>query len=79
MTATVAVPIMPAQVLGATVTGIVEGDSNPDEFIPELVALHKAGKFPVDKLIKTLPFSQINEAIAIQARGEAVKVVLVHE
>jgi len=75
----VAVPIIPAQILGATVTGIVEGDSNPDEFIPELIALHKAGKFPVDKLITTMPFSQINEAIAVQARGEAVKVVLTQD
>jgi aryl-alcohol dehydrogenase len=73
------VPMMLAQILGASVTGIVEGDSNPDIFIPELIALHKAGKFPFDKLITKLPFSQINEAIAVQARGEAVKVVLVQD
>jgi len=77
-TAAVAVPIIPAQVLGATVTGIVEGDSNPDVFIPELIALYKAGKFPFDRLVSTMPFSQINEAVAVQARGEAVKVVLVN-
>lgn len=78
MAAAVPVPIIPAQVLGATVIGIVEGDSNPDVFIPELVALHKAGKFPFDRLVQTMPFDQINEAVAVQARGEAVKVVLVH-
>ncbi|MCW2816093.1 MAG: aryl-alcohol dehydrogenase [Nocardioides sp.] len=73
------VPMIGAQVLGAKVVGIVEGDSNPDEFIPELLALHAEGKFPFEKLITTMPFSQINEAVAAQARGEAIKVVLVHE
>jgi len=72
------VPLIPAQVLGAKIVGIVEGDSNPDEFIPELLALHSAGKFPFDRLITKLPFSQINEAIAAQAAGEAIKVVLVN-
>ncbi|CAN5458259.1 NAD(P)-dependent alcohol dehydrogenase [soil metagenome] len=72
------VPMIPAQVLGARVVGIVEGDSNPDEFSPELLALHAAGRFPFDRLITTMPFSQINEAIAIQAKGEAIKVVLTH-
>ncbi|KRB76107.1 geraniol dehydrogenase [Nocardioides sp. Root190] len=76
--AVMAVPMIPAQVLGAKVIGIVEGDSNPDEFIPELVALHAAGKFPYDRLISTRPFSELNEAIAAQARGEAIKIVLTH-
>ena len=78
-TAAMPVPIIPIQVLGATVTGIVEGNSVPDVFIPELIALHKAGRFPFDKLVTTMPFAQINEAVAVQARGEAVKVVLVHD
>lgn len=76
--AVMAVPMIPAQVLGARVIGIVEGDSNPDDFIPELLALHAAGKFPFDRLISTRPFSELNEAIAAQARGEAIKIVLTH-
>lgn len=76
--AVMAVPMIGAQVLGAKVIGIVEGDSNPDEFIPELLALHADGKFPFDRLITTRPFDEINEAIAAQARGEAIKVVLTH-
>lgn len=72
-------PLMPLQVLGAKLVGIVEGDSNPDEFIPELLALHREGRFPYDKMISTRPFEEINEAIAAQAAGDAVKIVLVHE
>ncbi|MGY0541467.1 NAD(P)-dependent alcohol dehydrogenase [Nocardioides sp. YJ-D4] len=67
------------QARGLTFTGIVEGDSDPDVFIPQLIALHLAGRFPFDKLITTRPFTKINDAVAAQASGEAVKVVLVHE
>lgn len=71
--------LMEIQVRGLTFKGIVEGDSDPDLFIPELIALHLEGKFPFDKLITTMPFAKINDAVSAQARGEAVKVVLVHE
>lgn len=72
-------PLLPAQILGVTVTSIVEGDSNPDVFIPHLLDLHREGKFPFDRLVTKRPFSEINEAVAAQMRGEAIKVVLVHE
>ena len=72
------VNLIQAQVLGVTITGIVEGDSDPDVFIPYLLELHRAGRFPFDKLITTRPFAEINEAVAAQHRGEAVKIVLVH-
>lgn len=62
---------------GLRVIGIIEGDSEPQDFIPELLAYHAEGKFPFDKLIQTFPLSQINEAIAAQSRGQCIKVVLV--
>ncbi len=62
---------------GHRIIGIVEGDSDLQTFIPELIALHRAGKFPFDRLIQTFPLSQINEAIAAQHRGECVKAVLI--
>ncbi|KXX60056.1 NAD(P)-dependent alcohol dehydrogenase [Rhodococcus sp. LB1] len=78
-TATLPIGMMSTQLFGHTIRGIVEGDADPDKFIPYLLDLHRQGKFPFDKLITTMPFSQINEAVAVQHRGEAVKVVLVHE
>jgi aryl-alcohol dehydrogenase len=63
-------------VLGITVHGIIEGDSVPDQFIPELLDLHARGQFPFDKLVTTYPLSQINEALEAQVAGKAVKVVL---
>jgi aryl-alcohol dehydrogenase len=62
--------------LGLTIRGIVEGDAEPQTFIPYLLDLHRQGKFPFDKLITTMPFAQINEAVAAQLRGEVLKVVL---
>ncbi|MGY0541509.1 NAD(P)-dependent alcohol dehydrogenase [Nocardioides sp. YJ-D4] len=62
---------------GLTIKGIVEGDSDPQTFIPRLLEHHRAGEFPFDKLIKRFPFSELNEAIEAQHRGEAVKVVVV--
>jgi aryl-alcohol dehydrogenase len=78
-TAALSLNIISAILQGLTVKGIVEGDSDPDVFIPQLLALHAAGRFPFDKMITKLPFTQINEAVELQLRGEAVKVVLVHE
>jgi aryl-alcohol dehydrogenase len=71
--------IISTMIQGLTVKGIVEGDSDPDTFLPDLLALHAEGRFPFDKMITKLPFSQINEAVELQLRGDAVKVVLVHE
>ena len=61
---------------GHRIHGIIEGDSDLDHFIPELIALHRAGRFPFEKLIKTFPFEHINEAIDAQHRGECIKAVL---
>jgi aryl-alcohol dehydrogenase len=62
---------------GQSVCGIIEGDSNPDLFIPELIEHFKAGRLPFDRMIKTFPLSQINEAIADQHAGGCVKPVLI--
>jgi aryl-alcohol dehydrogenase len=62
--------------LGLTIRGIVEGDADPQTFIPYLLDLHRQGRFPFDKLITTMPLAQINEAVAAQHRGDVLKVVL---
>ncbi|HEY1839454.1 MAG TPA: NAD(P)-dependent alcohol dehydrogenase [Mycobacterium sp.] len=62
--------------LGLTIRGIVEGDADPQIFIPYLLALHDQGKFPFDRLITTMPLAQINEAVEAQHRGEVLKAVL---
>lgn len=61
---------------GQTVRGIIEGDSDPDEFLPELIGHWRAGRLPLEKLVRTYPFAEINGAIAEQHHGDCVKVVL---
>ena len=77
--ATVNVSLFGAIALGIKVLGIIEGDSVPDEFIPKMVQLHADGRFPFDKMITKFPFSQINEAVEAQHKGEVVKAVLVND
>ena len=61
---------------GISVMGITEGDAIPANFIPEMIDLYMAGKFPFDKLCKLYPFNDINEAVAGQAQGDCVKAIL---
>ncbi len=61
---------------GRTVTGIIAGNSVPELFLPELVALYRAGRFPVEELIGYFDFDDINEAIEASRRGAVVKPVL---
>ena len=62
---------------GHTIKGIIEGDSDPDEFIPELIGYYKAGQLPLEKLIRTYPLADINRAVAEQASGDCVKPILI--
>jgi aryl-alcohol dehydrogenase/geraniol dehydrogenase (NAD+) len=69
--------IMSLIMRGAGIKAIVEGDSDPQTFIPQLIALYQQGKFPFDRLIKTFPFDQINSAIAASEDGSVIKPVVV--
>lgn len=61
---------------GAQVRFIIQGDAVPQLFIPELIRLHRAGRFPFERLVRFYPFEHINEAFADSARGEVIKPVL---
>ena len=67
---------MPHMLFGRTFRGVIEGDSVPREFIPQLIEHHRAGRFPVDRLVRRFPFDQIEAAVAAAERGEVVKPVL---
>jgi aryl-alcohol dehydrogenase len=62
---------------GLTVKGIIEGDSDPDSLIPELFELYLKGRLPLERLVRTYPLSDINQAIVDQHEGRCVKVVLI--
>ncbi|MGQ0697256.1 MAG: NAD(P)-dependent alcohol dehydrogenase [Panacagrimonas sp.] len=75
--ATVPANMVSMLIRGVGVKYIVEGDADPQEFIPRMAGWYQAGKFPFDKLVKKFPFEQINEAAAASLSGEVIKPVLV--
>ncbi|MFD6426322.1 NAD(P)-dependent alcohol dehydrogenase [Streptomyces sp. NPDC060198] len=61
---------------GARVHGVIEGDSDPGRFLPELIGLYRRGLFPLDRLVTTFPFEEIGAAVAAMRDGSVVKPVL---
>ncbi len=61
---------------GKRVMGILEGDSDPKVFIPQLIEHHIAGRFPFEKLVETFAFEDINAAFACGESGRVIKPVL---
>ena len=63
--------------LGKTLIGVIEGDTVPQLFIPELIDYYKKGLFPFDKLVKFYNFDEINEAFEDSKKGIAIKPILI--
>jgi aryl-alcohol dehydrogenase len=63
-------------VMGKTMRGICEGDSQPNIFIPQLIELYLQGRFPFDKLVTYYPFERINEAVDDSLKGSTIKAIL---
>lgn len=68
-----------AHLPGRKIIGVTLGDSEPERFIPQLIALHHAGRFPLERLERQYPFREINRAVEDAERGVAIKPVLVIE
>ena len=63
---------------GKVLRGVTMGDSVPQELIPQLVALHAAGKLPLEKLEKRYSLDEIGQAADDMHRGVTVKPVIVY-
>ncbi|NLC62368.1 MAG: NAD(P)-dependent alcohol dehydrogenase [Gammaproteobacteria bacterium] len=61
---------------GKGMIGVIEGDSVPRVFIPQLVEFYKAGRFPFDKLVGFYDFKDIEQAFQDSESGKTVKPVL---
>ncbi len=61
---------------GKTMVGVIEGDSVPRVFIPQLIEYYKAGKFPFDKLIQFYDFRDIEKAFEDSKTGKTIKPIL---
>jgi aryl-alcohol dehydrogenase len=67
---------MPVLQGGRTIRGVIQGDSQPRAFIPQLVDLFMAGRFPLDRLVTRYDFADINQAAADATSGATIKPVL---
>ena len=61
---------------GLTVRGVVEGDSEPQTFLPHLVELHRRGDLPLEKFVSRYRFADFDRAWAAAKAADVVKPVL---
>jgi aryl-alcohol dehydrogenase len=62
---------------GKTIRGVVQGDAVSSEFIPKMVDFYRRGLLPLEKLITTFEFDEINTAVHQLEEGQVLKAVLV--
>jgi aryl-alcohol dehydrogenase len=61
---------------GRRVHGIIEGDSDIVTFLPALVDYLRAGRLPVDRIVKQYPLAEIDRAAEDSRNGTTIKPVL---
>jgi aryl-alcohol dehydrogenase len=61
---------------GRVVRGVIQGESQPREFIPKLVDFLMQGKMQVDRMMTFYPLAEINRAARDSAQGTTIKPVL---
>jgi aryl-alcohol dehydrogenase len=59
-----------------TIQFVVEGDSVPAVFLPQLIEYYRQGRFPFDRLVKFYDFKDINKAADDAESGRVIKPVL---
>lgn len=61
---------------GATIRGTTVGDANARLFLPQLLAHHRAGRFPFERMLTYYDLADINDAMQAAASGAVIKPVL---
>lgn len=76
-TGTLTIPIHEFMVSGKQFVGVVEGDVQPDQFIPQMVKWVQDGILPLHKIVKRYPAEDFEKAISGMRMGETIKPILV--
>ncbi|HEX2315100.1 MAG TPA: NAD(P)-dependent alcohol dehydrogenase [Thermomonospora sp.] len=66
-----------ALMMGRGIRGSIEGDAIPQRFIPRLIEHYRNGELPMEKLVRTYAFGDLDQALAAARGGEVVKPVLI--
>lgn len=70
---------MQVALLGLTVVGLPAGSCDPGLLVPRLFELYRQGRLPVEKLVRTFAFSEIESAVKAAEEGSVVKPVLLFD
>lgn len=62
--------------MGRRIVGVVEGGIDPQRFLPVLIEHYRAGNLPLEKIVRTYPFSAIEQAVADSESGAVIKPIL---
>ncbi|SDH99140.1 aryl-alcohol dehydrogenase [Alteribacillus persepolensis] len=62
-----------------TLVGVVEGQSVPKLFIPEMITYYKEGKLPFDKMVRKYRMDELDNAIKDMESGKTYKPVIVFD
>jgi aryl-alcohol dehydrogenase len=65
-------------VKGWTFKTVVQGSSVPQDFIPKLIQLWQAGRFPFEKLVQDYDLAHINDGFEDSKKGVTVKPVIIY-
>lgn len=76
-TATLDIPIFEFMVAGKQYMGVVQGDVQPQVYIPQLVRWVQEGKLPLDRIVKMYPAADFADAIKDMQSGATVKPVII--
>ncbi|KAL4908532.1 hypothetical protein BDW74DRAFT_175214 [Aspergillus multicolor] len=58
------------------IIGVIEAWSDPQQIVPLLVQWYKEGKFPIDRIVKIYPATEMNRALEDLKAGKVIKPVL---
>jgi aryl-alcohol dehydrogenase len=61
---------------GKTIMGVIEGNSVPKLFIPQMVEYYRQGRFPVDRIMTFYDFDDIEQAYEDSTSGKCIKAVV---
>lgn len=73
---TLSIPIHEFMVSGKQFMGVVEGDVNPQEYVPRMIQWVKDGSLPLERIVKFYPAEEFEKAIGDMQSGKTVKPVI---
>ncbi|CAN8098332.1 unnamed protein product [Discula destructiva] len=67
---------LPFFLANKTFRSVIEGESTPHKFIPELIDLHHKGRFPIDKICRVYSIKDFQQALQDMHDGNVIKPII---